>query len=284
MDNPHTKSFPFWEWCIGELKREHPDLIFLAEAFTRPKLMRELAKMGFSQSYDYFPWRNTKAELTEYFTEITQPPVSDFFRPNVWPNTPDILPQSLQASGPAAFAIRFVLAATLSASYGIYGPAFEMCESTPREPGAEEYLNSEKYTIKHWNLEAAQPLENLIARVNTIRHAERALQANHDLRFHAVDNDQLIAYSKSSEDGTGTILTVVNLHPQQTHGGWLQLPLAELGLEPSQSYQVHDLLNDARYVWNGEKNYVELNPAKTPAHIFRLRRLVRNENGIDYYA
>jgi starch synthase (maltosyl-transferring) len=283
VDNPHTKTFAFWEWCIGELKAENPELIFLAEAFTRPKPMYRLAKLGFTQSYNYFPWRNSKDELEAYFAELSQPPVSDFFRANIWPNTPDILPQNLQLDGRAAFAIRFVLAATLGASYGIYGPAFELGEKIPRETGAEEYLDSEKYEIKRWDLSAALPLENLITRVNEIRRENPALQSNHNLRFHAVDNDQIIAYTKNAEDGDDTILTVVNLSPHYKHSGWITLPLADFQLDPKRTYQMHDLLSDARYLWKGEKNYVELNPEKTSAHIFRLRRHVRTEHDFDYF-
>jgi starch synthase (maltosyl-transferring) len=283
VDNPHTKTFAFWEWCLGELKAENSELIFLAEAFTRSKPMYRLAKLGFTQSYNYFPWRNSKDELEAYFTELTSPPVSEFFRANIWPNTPDILPQNLQLDGRPAFAIRFVLAATLGASYGIYGPAFELGENIPREPGAEEYLDSEKYEIKNWNLAAAQPLENLITHVNEIRRDNIALQSNHNLRFHPVDNDQIIAYTKTADDGTDTILTVVNLSPYYKHSGWITLPPDELNLDPKRTYQMHDLLSDARYLWKGEKNYVELNPERTAAHIFRLRRHVRTEHDFDYF-
>jgi starch synthase (maltosyl-transferring) len=283
VDNPHTKTFAFWEWCIAELKSQDPEFIFLAEAFTRPKPMYRLAKLGFTQSYNYFPWRNSREELESYFTELTRPPVSEFFRANIWPNTPDILPQNLQLDGPAAFAIRFILAATLGASYGIYGPAFELGENVPREPGAEEYLDSEKYELKHWSLPAAAPLENLIARVNGIRRANPALQSNHRLCFHPVDNDQIIAYTKSTADGMDTILTIVNLSPHYRHSGWITLPLADFLLDPRRSYQMHDLLSDARYLWKGEKNYVELHPEKTAAHIFRLRRHVRTEHDFDYF-
>jgi starch synthase (maltosyl-transferring) len=283
VDNPHTKTFAFWEWCLGELKAKNPGLIFLAEAFTRPKPMYRLAELGFTQSYNYFAWRNTKDELENYFTEISSPPVADFFHPNLWPNTPDILPYFLQAGGRAAFAIRFILAATLGANYGIYGPAFELGENTPREPDAEEYLNSEKYEIKSWDLSAAQPLENLITRVNEIRRDNPALQSNRNLRFHRVDNDHIIAYTRSTADGADTILTVVNLSPHHRHSGWLELPLADFQLDPKRTYQMHDLLSDARYLWKGGKNYVELNPEKTSAHIFRLRRHVRTEHDFDYY-
>jgi starch synthase (maltosyl-transferring) len=284
VDNPHTKPFAFLEWCIAELKATNHELIFLSEAFTRPKPMYHLAELGFTQSYNYFPWRNSKDELETYFTELTQSPVADFFHPNLWPNTPDILAQFLQTDGREAFAIRLVLAATLGASYGIYGPAFELCENTPREPGSEEYLNSEKYEIKRWDLSAPHSLENLIARVNQIRRENPALQSDRNLKFHRVDNDQLIAYTKSTDDGSDTILTVVNLSPHYTHSGWLELPLEEFGLDARKTYQMHDLLTDARFLWRGPRNYVELNPVLSSAHIFRLRRHVRTEHDFDYFA
>jgi starch synthase (maltosyl-transferring) len=283
VDNPHTKAFPFWEWCLTELKQHHPELVFLAEAFARPKVLYHLAKLGFTQSYNYFPWRNTKDELVNYFTELTRPPVVEFFRPNLWPNTPDILSQYLQDGGRPAFVVRLILAATLGASYGIYGPAFELCENTPREPGGEEYLNSEKYELRHWNLDATQSLRELIARVNRIRREHPALQSNHRLRFHAVDNNQLLAFTKSTEDGTATILMVVNLDPHHTHHGWLELPLEEFNLDVKQTYQMHDLLTGARFLWKGPRNYVELDPAYSPAHIFRLRQCLRTEHDFDYF-
>ena len=284
VDNPHTKTFAFWEWCLGELKRKNPELIFLAEAFTRPKPMRRLAKLGFTQSYNYFPWRNSKDELESYFVELSQTDAAEFLRPNLWPNTPDILAQFLQTDGRAAFAIRLVLAATLGASYGIYGPAFELCENSPREPGSEEYLNSEKYEIKQWDLTTPHSLENLITRVNQIRRENPALQSNRNLKFHRVDNDQLIAYTKSTDDDSDTILTVVNLSPHYTHSGWLELPLEDFGLDAKKTYQMHDLLTDARFLWRGPRNYVELNPVFSSAHIFRLRRHVRTEHDFDYFA
>ena len=284
VDNPHTKPFAFLEWCIAELKAGNHELIFLSEAFTRPKPMYRLAELGFTQSYNYFAWRNSKDQLENYFTELTQPPVADFFHPNLWPNTPDILTQFLQTGGRAAFAIRLALAATLGANYGIYGPAFELCENTPREPGSEEYLNSEKYEIKRWDLSAPQILENLITRVNQIRRENAALQSNRNLRFHRTDNPELIAYTKSTDDGSNIILTVVNLSPHFKHSGWLELPLAHFGLDAGKNYQMHDLLTDARYLWKGERNYIELNPEKSSAHIFRLCRYLRTENDIDYFA
>jgi starch synthase (maltosyl-transferring) len=283
VDNPHTKAFAFWEWVIAEVRKHHPEAIFLSEAFTRPKVMYRLAKLGFTQSYSYFTWRNTKHELMQYLTELTQPPVREFFRPNFWPNTPDILPEYLQYDGRAAFAARLVLAATLSSNYGIYGPAYELLENTPAAPGREEYLNSEKYEIRPWDWERGDTLRELITRVNRIRRENPALQTSDRLRFHEVDNDQLLAYSKSSEDFTNLVVVVVNLDPFHTQSGWLQLPLEELQIDPHQSFQVHDLLGDTRYFWQGGRNYVELNPSAVPAHIFLVRRRVRTERDFDYF-
>ena len=283
VDNPHTKPFGFWEWAIGEIKKEHPDVLFLAEAFTRPKVMYRLAKLGFTQSYTYFAWRNTKEELTRYLKELTRPPVSDFFRPNFWPNTPDILTEHLQHGGRPAFMGRLVLAATLAASYGIYGPAFELGVNRPREPGSEEYFDSEKYEVKHWNLEDPDSLHDFIARVNGVRKSNPALHANERLRFHPVSNDQILCYSKSTPDMTNVMLMIVNLDPYHTQSGWVELPLTQLGLDENQPYQLHDLLSDARYLWHGPRNYVELNPHVVPAHVFRLRRRVRSERDFEYY-
>ena len=260
VDNPHTKPFPYWEWLISEIKSDYPEVIFLAEAFTRPKVMYRLAKLGFTQSYTYFAWRNTKSELVQYFTELTQTKVKEFFRPNLWPNTPDILTEYLQHGGRPAFAARLVLAATLGASYGIYGPAFELRENEPREPGSEEYLHSEKYEIRQWDLNAPDSLRDFIARVNRIRRENAALQTDRSLRFHFVDNDQLICYSKVSEDGANAILVVANLDPYHVQSGWVDLDLSLLDLEPDRPYQVHDLISDARYLWHGSRNYVELIP------------------------
>jgi starch synthase (maltosyl-transferring) len=283
MDNPHTKPFAFWEWLIGEIKKDWPDTIFLSEAFTRPKVMYRLAKLGFTQSYTYFAWRNIKWELTQYFSELTQTKVREFFRPNLWPNTPDILTEHLQVGGRAAFMARLVLAATLGASYGIYGPAFELCLNRARELGSEEYLDSEKYEIKHWDLNRPESIKDFIARVNRIRKENPALQNDWSLCFHSIDNEQLICYSKHSEDFSNTVLTVVNLDPHHTHSGWIELPLAEMDLDPHQSFQMHDLISGARYLWHGSRNYLELNPQIMPVHIFRLRRKVRTEQDFDYF-
>jgi len=283
VDNPHTKALPFWEWLIGEVKGAHPNVVFLSEAFTRPKLLYALAKLGFTQSYNYFPWRNTKWELTEYFQELGCSPVRDFLRPNLWPNTPDILTQYLQYGGRPAFMTRFILAATLGASYGIYGPAFELCVNKAREIGSEEYLDSEKYEIKSWNLNVPGNLSDLVAHVNRIRRENPALQSNHHLRFHHVDNEQILVYSKTNGDLDNIILTVVNLDPHHIQTGWVDLTLDQLGIERDSTYQVHDLLTGARYLWHGNRNYVELNPSTVPAHVFRVRRHIRSERDFDYF-
>ncbi|HEY9446248.1 MAG TPA: alpha-1,4-glucan--maltose-1-phosphate maltosyltransferase, partial [Burkholderiales bacterium] len=282
VDNPHTKPFPFWEWAIAELKAQHPGVILLAEAFTRPRIMHRLAKLGFTQSYTYFAWRNTKQELTEYFTELAQGPGREYFRPNVWPNTPDILTEYLQHGGRAAFTARVLLAGTLAASYGLYGPAYELLERVPRDPGSEEYLDSEKYQLRHWSLDHPESLRWLIARMNTIRRENPALQSDWSLRFLDVDNEQLIAYYKATPDGSNLIVTIVNLDPHYPHAGWLELDRAGLGLEDETPYQMHDLLTDVRYLWQGARNYVQLEPGM--AHIFRVRRRVRTEHDFDYFA
>jgi starch synthase (maltosyl-transferring) len=283
VDNPHTKAFGFWEWVIGAIKRDHPDAIFLAEAFTRPKLMHRLAKLGFSQSYTYFTWRNTKQELTDYFTDLALGPGHRYYRPNVWPNTPDILHETLQSGLRPVFAARLVLAATLSANYGIYGPTYELLESAPREPGSEEYRDSEKYQLRHWSVESAGSLWSLIARMNRIRRENAALQSDSGLRFCPIDNDQLIAYLKMDSRSGNAILTVVNLDPHQAQSGWVDVDVGALKLDAEQPYQVHDLLSEQRYIWRGRFNYVMLDPQRTPAHVFLLRRRVRNEQDFDYY-
>ncbi len=283
VDNPHTKSFRFWEWLIDDIKKQYPEVIFLSEAFTRPKVMYHLAKLGFTQSYTYFTWRNTNQEITQYFTELTQTEVCEYFRPNLWPNTPDILTEYLQLGGRPAFMARLALAATLGANYGIYGPAFELCENRPREVGGEEYLDSEKYEIKHWDITRPDSLKDFVARVNRLRRQNPALQSDRSLRFHHVDNDQLLCYSKCTDDRANVILVIVNLDPHHTHTGWVDLSLETLGLDLRQPYQVHELLSDARYLWQGSRNYVELNPQIAPAHIFRLRRRMRTERDFDYY-
>jgi starch synthase (maltosyl-transferring) len=283
VDNPHTKPFPFWEWVIERVQREHPDVIFLAEAFTRPKVMHRLAKLGFTQSYTYFTWRNTKHELTEYFTDLTRGPGRDYFRPNCWPNTPDILPEYLQFGGRAAFMARLVLAATLSANYGIYGPAFELLEHLPRESGAEEYLDSEKYQLRAWDLARPDSLAEFIGRVNAARRDNPALQQDRGLAFFPVDNDELICYAKVDAASENAVLCVVNLDPHHTQSGWVTLDLEALDVDPARPFQVHDVLTGARFLWSGARNFVQLDPTRTPAHVFRVRRRIRTERDFDYF-
>jgi starch synthase (maltosyl-transferring) len=272
VDNPHTKAFGFWEWCIGEIRSAYPDVLFLAEAFTRPKVMYRLAKLGFTQSYTYFTWRNSKQELTDYFTELTRTKVREFFRPNLWPNTPDILHAYLQNGGRPAFIARLILAATLGASYGMYGPAFELCVSSPKEAGSEEYLNSEKYEIKQWDLDSPISLRPLITLVNRIRRENAALQSNDSLIFHWTDNENLLCYSKHTPARDDIVLTVVNLDPYRRQSGWTGLLLDQLGMGWHDAYTVHDLLTENRYLWHGARNYIELNPHVLPAHVFLIRR------------
>jgi starch synthase (maltosyl-transferring) len=269
VDNPHTKPFEFWAWVLEEVRGRHPDVLFLSEAFTRPKLMYRLAKLGFSQSYTYFAWRNTKDEITRYFRELLEQ--EEYFRPNLWPNTPDILTAPLQQAGRPAFLIRLILAATLGANYGIYGPAFELCESEPREPGSEEYLNSEKYELKHWDLHAPWSLRAEIALINGIRRENAALQYDRTLRFHDTDNPSLICYSKTSPGGSNVIATVVNLDPFNKQWGFVTLDLHSLGIDPHRDFRAHDLFSGEEYIWRGSRNYVELTPETRPAHILRLQ-------------
>jgi starch synthase (maltosyl-transferring) len=283
VDNPHTKPFPFWEWLIGEVKREHPDVILLAEAFTRPRVMYRLAKLGFTQSYTYFAWRNTASELVQYFTELSQPPIREYFRPNLWPNTPDILTEYLQSGGRPAFAARLILAATLGASYGIYGPAFELCEARAREAGSEEYLDSEKYQIRKWDYNSPDSLRELITLVNKVRIENPALHSDRGLRFHPTENEQLIAYTKTTPDLADVVLTVVNVDPHHTQAGMITLPLEDLGIRRDRGFQAHELLSGARYLWNGPRNYVEINPHSIPAQIFRFRRRLRSEHDFEYF-
>ena len=285
VDNPHTKPFRFWEWVIPEVWDRHPDTIFLAEAFTRPKIMQRLAKGGYSQSYSYFTWRNNKHGLTEYFTELTKTEIVEYMRPNLFANTPDILHEYLQYGGRPAFMARLVLAATLGATYGIYGPPFELCVGQAVRHGSEEYLDSEKYQVRHWNLDSPGNLRDYVTRVNEIRRENPALHDNRSLRFFHTDNDQVICYGKTTADLSNIIVVVVNLDPYHTQTGWVRLPIGELGLDtgPGQPYQVHDLIGDARYLWHGESNFVRIEPFACPAHVFRVRRRVKTERDFDYY-
>ncbi|MFL6292191.1 MAG: alpha-1,4-glucan--maltose-1-phosphate maltosyltransferase, partial [Thermoanaerobaculia bacterium] len=228
-----------------------------------------------------FPWRVQRWELIEYFTELTQTEVKEFFRPNLWPNTPDILHEALQVGGRPAFVQRLILAATLGASYGIYGPPFELMEHLPRERGSEEYLDSEKYQLRQWDLDWPDSLSEMIALVNRIRRENPALQSDPSLRFHRAENEQILCYSKREEDNL--ILVAVNLDPHHVQASWIELDLAELGLESDQPFQVHDLLTGARYLWHGSRNFVQLDPHQVPAHIFRVRRRVLSERDFDYF-
>ena len=281
VDNPHTKPFGFWEWLIADVQGRHPETLFLAEAFARPRVMYRLAKLGFGQSYTYFTWRNTKREITSYFEDLARR--RDYFRPNLWPNTPDILHEYLQFGGRPAFMARAVLAATLGASYGVYGPAFELVQRAPREPGSEEYLDSEKYQTRGWNLRQPDSLKDFLKRLNAIRRDNAALQADDNLWFHAVDNDQLVAYSKHTDDGGNIVVVIVNLDPNHAQSGVVDLPLERFGIDAARPFQAHDLLSDARFFWTGRRNYVVLDPQRAPAHIFRLRRHVATERDFDYF-
>ncbi|MDP9022346.1 MAG: alpha-1,4-glucan--maltose-1-phosphate maltosyltransferase [Actinomycetota bacterium] len=282
VDNPHTKPFPFWEWCITEIRRDHPDVIFLSEAFTRPKVMAQLAKLGFTQSYTYFAWRNDAWSLQQYFTELTQTDLVEYFRPNAWPNTPDILTEYLQYNGRPAFVQRLILAATLAANYGIYGPAFELQEHVAIRPGSEEYLHSEKYEVRHWQLDAEGSLRDLIARVNRIRRDHPALHADRRLHFHTIDNPAMLVYSKSTPDLSDVILCVVNTDPHNMQSGWTHLDLHDLGLDDGEAFQAHDLLTGARYSWQGSANFVQLSP-DVPAHVFRVLPQHRTERDFATY-
>jgi starch synthase (maltosyl-transferring) len=282
VDNPHTKPFAFWEWLIGEVRRDHPDVIFLSEAFTRPKVMQRLAKVGFNQSYTYFTWRNTKWELEQYIRELAHTEVGEYLRPNFWPNTPDILPQYLQYGGRPAFIIRLILAATLSASYGIYGPAYELCVNEALD-AKEEYLNSEKYEIKNWDWDARGNLREVIERINRIRRQNPSLQSIRNIELCPVDNEALLGYVKTTEDQSNVTVTIVNIDPRHRQAGWIRLPLEEMGVDPRRPFLAHDLLTNEKYIWQGEANYIELDPQVMPGHILRVYRRMRRETDFDYF-
>lgn len=282
VDNPHTKPFPFWEWLIREVKGKYPEVIFLSEAFTRPKVMYYLAQLGFTQSYTYFTWRNTKNELMEYITGLIRSEIREYFRPNFWPNTPDIFPEYLQYGGRPSFLIRLVLAATLSSNYGIFGPSFELCVSDAI-PGKEEYLNSEKYEIKFWDWDRPGNLKDFIARINRIRKENQAFHTTWNVQFFEVDNDYLLSYGKATEDLSNIVLVVVNLDPFHIQSGWVKFPLVEFEMDREQPYLVHDLISDDKYIWQGESNYVELNPHIFPARIFKIRKRLKRETDFDYF-
>ena len=265
VDNPHTKALPFWGWCFATLREQYPDLLFLSEAFTRPKQMYALAKLGFSQSYTYFTWRYTKRDFEEYLRELFLTDVVEFFRPSFWPNTHDILPPYLR--GRAAFQARLIMAATMSSSYGIYGPVFELMEREPH-PLREEYLDNEKYEVRSWELAAPHSLSPLITRVNEIRNQNPALHENRSFRLHSIDNEQLLAFSKQA--GENRILVVINLDEEYVQMGFVQLDLAALDLPEDGTFAVEDLLTGERYTWQGARNFIRLDPHRIPAHILTL--------------
>jgi len=281
IDNPHTKPLRFWGWLIGQVKERYPGSIFLSEAFTRPNVMYSLAKVGFDQSYTYFTWRNTKDEITRYFTDLTATGVREFFRPNLFANTPDILPEYLQFGGRPAFLARAAIAATLGASWGIYS-GFELCEGEAI-PGTEEYLDSEKYQFRSRDWNRPGNINEFIRKLNRIRRENPPLRSNERLRFHATDNEQILCYSKSTRDLSHVVLVVVNVDPHHVQDGWIEVPLEELGIRDQDTFQAHDLLGEGRYLWHGPRNYVRLDPQSSPAQVFRLRRRVRTERDFDYF-
>jgi starch synthase (maltosyl-transferring) len=276
VDNPHTKPFAFWEWAIAQIKAQHPDVIFLSEAFTRPKVMHRLAKLGFTQSYTYFTWRQTGEELRAYFTELAEGPGRHYFRPNVWPNTPDIFHEQFHHQGRPVFALRVVLAALLCPSYGLYGPAYELLENRPRGPGSEEYLDSEKYQLRHWGetwtVDRPDSVAGLIARLNRLRRTHVALQSMDRLRFHDTDNPQLLVWSRQAREGEDTLIMVLNLDPQYAQSGWVTLDIGALGLPTDAPYELHDALTEQRFTWQGPHNFVILDPSVTPAHALVVQR------------
>lgn len=277
VDNPHTKPFVFWQWLIKEVKSFDQDVLFLSEAFTRPKVMEYLAKVGFDQSYTYFTWRQDKQEIIEYLNSLVKSPLRDYFRPNFWPNTPDILPQHLQYGGQAAFMARLVMAATLSSNYGIYGPPFELCLSKALE-GKEEYLDSEKYEIRSWDYNVQPNLSEFIALVNEIRKNNKAFQTTWNLEFLPCPNDKLLCYAKYPD-----CLVIVNLDFHYTQPGIVDMPLEKFGIQENDIYLVHDLLSGDKYMWKGRQNYIELNPRNCPAHIFKIYPHVKREQDFDYF-
>ena len=270
VDNPHTKPFYFWGWLIAEIKKKHPDVLFLAEAFTRPKIMNELAKQGFTQSYTYFTWRNSKAELIQYVTELTQSEQKEYFRPNFWPNTPDINPYALQGANESTYLQKYFLAATLSSSVGIYGPVFEHMISDAI-PGKEEYLDSEKYQIRHWDWEKENKITMLITKINNIRKEQTSLQQTNNVQFCDTDNDQVIAYYKYDDTKENETLMICSLDAYYAKQAWVKIPLQSLGIIEGQSFTVTDLITGNSYIWNREWNFIEIHPS-LPFHLFKIQK------------
>lgn len=269
IDNPHTKTIPFWQWVIAEVQSINPDVIFLSEAFTRPKVMASLAKVGFTQSYTYFTWRVSKQEIIEYINDLVYGPSRNYFRPNFWPNTPDILPYHLQHQGDNSFILRYALAATLSSNYGVYGPSYEFYENTPME-GKEEYFNSEKYEIRTYDWKRTNRMTDIMSLLNKIRKENAALQSTWNIQFCPIENTQIIAYLKATDDLSNIILVVANLDTNRGQSGYLQLPKERLKLKDKVNIKLHDLITDEHYTWTQEWNFVDLNPHKMPFHLFKL--------------
>jgi starch synthase (maltosyl-transferring) len=270
VDNPHTKPYYFWNWIISEVKKKHPDVLFLAEAFTRPKVMQQLAKQGYTQSYTYFTWRNSKHELIEYMNDLTQTELREYFKPNFWPNTPDINPFHLQGANESKYMQRYALAATLSSNIGIYGPVFEQMISDALI-GKEEYLNSEKFQICNYNWNITNNLIRLITKINTIRNEQEALQQTNNIKFCTIHNNQLIGFYKWNDSKTNELLIVISLDDHYTQQGTIQLPLNDLTIENGQSINVEDLITGNVYNWSAEWNFVQLHPS-LPVHIFRIHK------------
>ncbi|MFN3588062.1 MAG: alpha-1,4-glucan--maltose-1-phosphate maltosyltransferase [Spirosomataceae bacterium] len=271
VDNPHTKSFNFWEWVITETKAVYPDMIFLSEAFTKPKVMQQLAKLGFTQSYTYYVWRTTKQEITEYMTELVKTEMSEYFRPNFWPNTHDINPYMLQSGNENLFILRHFMAATLVSNYGIFGPSYEYMYHEANTP-KEEYAYSEKYEIKWWDWKHENKLTYVISEINRIRKENTAFKATNNLTFCPISNDQLLAYLKTAKDGN-RILCIANLSGNAKQEGMVQIPLSLIGKSPWESYRVHDLVTGMYYTWQGEQNFVSIDPYILPFHLFRIEDL-----------
>jgi len=273
IDNPHTKSLRFWEWMIREVRKEHPEIIFLAEAFTRPRIMERLAKAGFNQSYTYFTWRNSKWEIEQYMNELAKTDMRYYFRPNFWPNTPDILPEVLSNDGENAHIMRLLLAGTLSSNYGLYGPVYEFNINKPH-PGKEEYTDNEKYELKHWNWGQYTRTGEIITRLNRIRRQNTALQSTWNIDFAETTNGQIICYVKTDQKTNNNLIIAVNMDVYNTQSAMVKIPLEKLGLRADQPYSVTDLLSGSKYRWQGEWNFIELNPYAMPAHIFRVEALI----------
>lgn len=274
VDNPHTKSFIFWEWLIREINQKHDGILFLAEAFTRPRIMEKLGKIGFTQSYSYFTWRNTKEEFIEYLTQLTKTEMREYFRPNFWPNTPDILPISLENKGEPSFLIRLLLAGTLSSNYGMYGPLFEF-GLNEAYPGKEEYTRSEKYEVKNWDWSRTNKIKEIITVLNRVRKENTALQSTWNIEFCDTDNNQILAFSKISQDKSNQLLVVISLDHQYSQSGWIKAPLHKFGLKENQPYTVIDVLTGSKYFWENEWNYIALHPQGIPGHIFKIESTVK---------